>query len=455
MNTLELYEAKKQKLIEEFRLAKKEGRSVGLGKKTSNLFRERKQNKTRKINVRDFNRVISVDSEHLIAEVEGMTKYEDFVRETLKYGLLPTVVPELKSITVGGATTGIGIESSSFRYGFVHETVMEMEILTGQSEVVVCNAHNKHKDLFFGFPNSYGTLGYALKLKVKLVPVKKNVQLTHTRFHDAKSFFKELERICEEGRAKKNAVDFIDGTVFSPEELYITRGTFSDRPQKPSDYKFMNIFYQSIRHKKNDTLTPHDYIWRWDTDWFWCSKHYFMQNKMMRFLFGKFALKSTFYWKIGKWVNNIGLGEKLQKIMSRGKKLEWIIQDVEIPIENAENFFDFFFQEIGIKPVWICPVQAYNSKVHYDLYRTDSRKLYINFGFWDGKITDREDNYYNKLIEAKVQELGGKKSLYSTSYYSKEQFWKLYNKEAYERLKAKYDPEGVLKDLYEKCVRGR
>jgi hypothetical protein len=44
------------------------------------------------------------------------------------------------------------------------------------------------------------------------------------------------------------------------------------------------------------------------------------------------------------------------------------------------------------------------------------------------------------------------KSLYSDSYFSPEQFWEIYNRPAYERLKKKYDPGGALKDLYRKCV---
>ena len=51
--------------------------------------------------------------------------------------------------------------------------------------------------------------------------------------------------------------------------------------------------------------------------------------------------------------------------------------------------------------------------------------------------------------------LGGHKGLYSTAFYSEEEFWAAYNGPAYARLKTAYDPEGRLSGLYEKCVRGR
>jgi FAD/FMN-containing dehydrogenase len=65
------------------------------------------------------------------------------------------------------------------------------------------------------------------------------------------------------------------------------------------------------------------------------------------------------------------------------------------------------------------------------------------------------DGTHNRLIERLVDDLGGRKSLYSTSYYEREHFWRLYNGPAYEVLKKSYDPQGRLLDLYAKCVESR
>ena len=68
-----------------------------------------------------------------------MCTYEDLVAATLPYGLSPLVVPQLKTITLGGAVTGLGIESASFRNGLPHESVLEMDILTGAGEIVTAS----------------------------------------------------------------------------------------------------------------------------------------------------------------------------------------------------------------------------------------------------------------------------------------------------------------------------
>jgi FAD/FMN-containing dehydrogenase len=51
-----------------------------------------------------------------------------------------------------------------------------------------------------------------------------------------------------------------------------------------------------------------------------------------------------------------------------------------------------------------------------------------------------------------VARLGGIKSLYSDSYYSADEFRATYGGDSYRRLKARYDPQGRLGDLYAKCV---
>ena len=75
--------------------------------------------------------MLSVDPVARTADVQAMTTYEHLVDATLAHGLMPTVVPQLKTITIGGAVTGLGIESSSFRDGLPHESVRELEVLTG------------------------------------------------------------------------------------------------------------------------------------------------------------------------------------------------------------------------------------------------------------------------------------------------------------------------------------
>jgi FAD/FMN-containing dehydrogenase len=391
--------------------------------------------------------VLAVDPAAGWVEAEGMVTYEDLTAACLARGVMPAVVPQLKTITLGGAVAGVGIESSSHRYGLVHDTVLELDVLLGDGRVVTCTRDNEHADLFFGFPNSYGTLGYALRVKAKAVPVKPYVRLQHLPFSNPVVFFHELERRLRAGEA-----DFVDGTVFHPNRMYITLGTLVGEAPYASDYTFENIYYRSIAAKAEDYLSIHDYIWRWDTDWFWCSKNVFAQNWFARrFLFGKARLGSRHYTKIMRWNSKVGLTRKLEKVL--GLHSESVIQDVDIPISRAAEFLEFYRREIGLWPLWTCPIGPAPQGGRFTLYpmRED---WYVNFGFWDVKRT-REAHppgHFNRLIERKVVELGGIKSLYSDSYFPEDEFARLYGGDAYKALKAKYDAGGAFPGLYAKCV---
>src|SRR5689334_8363163 len=139
------------------------GDPVRLAKKTTNLFRPRESASGPGLDVASLDGVLEVDAGSRTADVQGMTTFEHLADATLAHGLMPLVVPELKTITLGGAITGLGIESTSFRHGLPHESVREMDVLTGTGEVVTATPDNAHADLFRGFANSYGTLGYALR----------------------------------------------------------------------------------------------------------------------------------------------------------------------------------------------------------------------------------------------------------------------------------------------------
>jgi FAD/FMN-containing dehydrogenase len=419
--------------------------SVGLRKDSSNLFRDRRGGRKHRLDVRGFNHVLKVDRERGWVDAEGMITYEELATATLACGTMPAVVPQLKTITLGGAVAGVGIEATSFRHGLVHETVLELEVLLADGSMVVATPDNEHRELFFGFPNSYGTLGYALRVKARTIPVKRYVMVERQAYQDAGRFFLDLESQCH------GDADFVDGVVFAPDELYLNLGYFTDRAPHASDYTFEHIYYRSIPEKPLDYLTAHDYLWRWDSDWFWCSKNLLAQNPLVRRLYGRARLNSRTYTRLMRLNARLGLTRLLDRL--RGLHSESVIQDVDIPVARAGEFLDFLHQRVGILPIWICPVRP-RAGYAYPLYPMTPGMLYVNFGFWDVVRTrePRSPGHCNRLVERKVRELGGIKSLYSESYFPEEEFWEIYNRPAYERLKARYDPARRLGDLYQKCV---
>ena len=428
---------------------------VRLAKRTSNLFRTRDKTGARGLDTTGLTGVVAVDPETRTADVEGMCTYEDLVAATLPFGLAPLVVPQLKTITLGGAVTGLGIESTSFRNGLPHESVLEMDILTGAGELITASP-GENADLFRAFPNSYGTLGYAVRLRIELEPVKPFVALTHLRFHTLADLVAATERIVATGRHDGVPVDYLDGVVFSADESYLCVGVQTAASGPVSDYTGQRIFYRSLRHDdgaKDDRLTIHDYLWRWDTDWFWCSGAFGAQHPLIRRFWPRRHLHSRSYAKLMRLERRFDIGDRLEKLHGRPPR-ERVIQDVEVPIERCVEFLDWFLANVPIEPIWLCPLRVRDGD-GWPLYPIRPQQTYVNVGFWSTVPVGATEGENNRMIERKVSELDGHKSLYSDAYYSPEEFDELYGGETYRAVKRRYDPDSRLLDLYAKAVQRR
>lgn len=429
--------------------------AVRLAKPTSNLFRARAKSTVKGLDVSGLTGVIAVDPDARTADVAGMCTYESLVAETLPYGLAPLVVPQLKTITLGGAVTGLGIESTSFRNGLPHESVLEMDILTGSGEVLTAS-RDRHPDLFHAFPNSYGTLGYSVRLKIELEPVKPFVALRHLRFHSLTELVDAMDRIVETGGLDGEPVDYLDGVVFSAEESYLCVGVRTATPGPVSDYTGRQIYYRSIQHpagEKHDRLTIHDYLWRWDTDWFWCSRAFGAQNPKIRRFWPHRYRRSSFYWKLIGYDQRFDIADRIEIRNGRPPR-ERVVQDVEVPIGRTAEFLAWFLENVPIEPIWLCPLRL-RDQSSWPLYPIRPGHTYVNVGFWSSVPVGPEEGFTNRLIERKVSELDGHKSLYSDAYYPREEFDELYGGETYKTVKKAYDPDSRLLDLYAKAVQRR
>ncbi|MCZ3387047.1 MAG: FAD-binding oxidoreductase [Actinomycetia bacterium] len=450
-----VYQVAVDRLRSQYR-ALSEDEPVRLAKKTSNLFRMRDANRAQGLDVSAFSGVIEVDPVNRTADVLGMTTYEDLVDATLRHGLMPMVVPELKTITLGGAVTGLGIESTSFRHGCPHESVIDFDVLTGDGRVLTVTPNGPHADLFTGFPNSYGTLGYALRLRIELAPVKPFVALEHYPVQSAQDAASTIREVTQTRAHRGRPVDFLDGVVFSHDRIIITVGRFVDEAPYLSDYTRAKIYYKSLEQRSSDYLTIRDYLWRWDTDWFWCSRALGVQHRMVRPFLPRRLLRSDVYWKMVGFERRHGWKSGWDAKRGLAPR-EAVIQDVEVPVDRLAEFLAFFHEEIGIAPLWLCPLRQRNPDVTWDLYALDASTTYVNLGFWSSVETKpaQREGHHNRRIEEVVAELGGRKSLYSSSYYEPDNFWSVYNGAQYALLKKQYDPRGRLLDLYDKSVRGR
>ncbi|MFI7071474.1 FAD-binding oxidoreductase [Micromonospora sediminicola] len=435
------------------------GEPVRLAKQTSNLFRPRSAPRTPGLDVSGLTGVLGVDPAARTADVQGMCTYEDLVDATLPHGLMPLVVPQLRTITLGGAVTGLGIESTSFRNGLPHESVTEMDLLTGAGEIVTARPQGEHADLFRAFPNSLGSLGYATRLRIELQPVRRHVALRNIRFNRLEELVDAVAEVVAKGAWAGDPVDAMDGVMFSPGESYLVLGTFTDEAEgPPSDYTGQEIYYRSLRRRTRDVLGAYDYLWRWDTDWFWCSAAFGVQHPVVRRLWPQRYRRSDVYHRIVRLEHRHQVAARIDRWRGRPAR-ERVVQDVEIPLDRTAEFLRWFATDVGMTPVWLCPLRlrepaGRGSARAWPLYPLQPGETYVNIGFW-GSVpiaAGAADGDVNRQIERMVSEVGGHKSLYSDAYYDRAAFDRLYGGDTWRAVKDRYDPDHRLTGLYEKAV---
>jgi len=435
------HEDRKRLLIESLQ-ASAEG--VSLGKRTSsNLFRyQPRQRAGRRIDLSGFNQVLRVDAGARRLEVEGLATFEAIVDRTLPHGLVPLITPELKHITVGGAIVGIGIESNCYRHGFVHDGMLEAEVLLPDGRIVTCSAQSE-PELFRALPNSYGTLGYILRATMRLMPALPYVHLHTARFDDLDAYLAAMRAATE-----RADVDFVEGIFYSESSLFLTLSRFVEKPPRVDDILRRNVFYRLIEREPDVYLTTKDYLFRYDPDWFWN-----LPETPAYALFRRFApaaMRNSGFYK-----RYVEAKTRLLDRVAPGRPdpEEPLIQDWEVPWEQASHLTRFALREVdlGGKP-WI--VTAIRTPASPTLYPIRAGALYYNLGCYCQvrKPAGRDAYHYTRVMDRKCFDLGGIKMLYSSTFLSKAEFGRIYNGAEYERLKKRYDPAQRQRSLYEKCV---
>lgn len=446
------YELKKQEALRQFYRLKADKNITLKPKSTTHFMRRRVKSNT--LNLHALNRVLEVNTQENYVEAEGLATFYDIFEATAQVGYMPVVVPEFRNITVGGAIAGLGVEASSFKYGLVHENILEMEVLTGKGEVVVVS-ENKHRDLFISMPNSLGTIGYILKCKLRIVPIKKFIGVELLRFNNARDFFSRI-KMC----STDDNLDFLEGVVFSPDKFVLLLGYLRDSME--DEGKLFDIYrhawfrYLETTRDTHIYFTPKDYMWRWDADAFWGTKELGVLGELFNIsLFREALLKPLLRSdRLLKIHHTLAYHPALPNLFTTlfGRK-EQFIQDVGIEIDKCAEFMSWYGNKIAVYPIWICPVRKFHDRHFYPLYQWQGN-LIVDIGFYSYKklIGDLPAHYYTKLVEQKLLGFKGIKGLYSTSFFTPEEFWSMHDRERYLAAERIYDPDSVFPELYDKVV---
>ncbi|KID77892.1 Delta(24)-sterol reductase [Metarhizium brunneum] len=416
---------------------------------STNSTRPRPRPGARIVDISALSNVVGVDRSSRTALVEPNVPMDRLVESTLRHGLVPPVVMEFPGITAGGGYAGTAGESSSFKHGFFNETINYVEMVLGNGDVV--RASNEEKpDLFQGAAGSVGTLGITTLMELKLIEAKKYVRTT---YHRTASVAEAVEKVRAETQNPDN--DYVDGILFSKDHGVIITGTMTD--EKPADARVQTFsrardpwFYLHVKDRTKSTASSAppsvvdyiplaEYLFRYDRAGFWVGAQgwtyfkYVPFNRWTRWLLDDFMHTRMLY----------------RALHASGESARFVVQDLALPYDKADEFVNYTTDAFGIWPLWLCPLRQtlpptfhpYTGETETAADGSTAPKDILNIGLWGWGPADHDEFVTkNRALEDKLVQLGGRKWLYAHTYYDQDEFWKVYDKNRgwYQSLRDKY-----------------
>ena len=281
---------------------------------------------------------------------EGMTTYATLVDATLARGTMPRVAPQLKSITLGGASPAWASRRRRSagprarvgrRVGRADRRRLYRPLHARQRTPRVCSTASLTPTARWATPR--------VTARIASAPASSPSSIGAMRAR--RPFFDDMARL-----ATRPDVDFLDGVAFAPRRPR-ERRRFVDGAPSTSDYGFgAGSTTSRSANARSDFLTTRGYLWRWDTDWFCISKQIGAQHPLARRLLGRERPNSGDV-PARDALERAGLRRAWQRL--RGVQSRRVGDPGRgRPARTGAAFLEFLAREIGIRPVWLCLLRA-------------------------------------------------------------------------------------------------
>ena len=133
------------------------------------------------------------------ALVDGGTRWLDLLAQTIPQGLTPPTLVDFLELTIGGTLSLGGIGSQAFRHGSQVDNVLELQVVTGEGELVSCSP-SQNVTLFEAARSGLGQFGVIVRARVRLIAAPPNARLYHAFYSSLPDFLDDLESLIDDGR---------------------------------------------------------------------------------------------------------------------------------------------------------------------------------------------------------------------------------------------------------------
>ena len=362
--------------------------------------------------------VLRIDTEAMEVTVEPYVTIGFLNRVLVPEGVTLAVVPELDALTIGGLLMGGGIESTSHKHGLFHRLATEVELVTAEGETLTVSEEH-HADIFHALPMSYGTLGFVVSAKLRLV---RYLPFLRLEYRPTRSLEDSARLLEQEARGEG---DSVEGIAFSRDTAVIMTGTFVEeadvewdkvnslgRWYKPWFYQHVETFLTSGPAVEYvPTLHFHQ---RHNKPTFWLTSLWlpWASGPLARLLTG--------------WIlpMNHHLLCLVKETFLQGELADnWVLQDFILPIHHLKEGIQLSHDSTAIYPLWMVPVT-----LEGEVDKSRGSTLFVDLGVYG--VT--ELNEFNgrdatlRKFEKFTLEKGGFQALYAETLLEEEDFDRMF-----------------------------
>ncbi|WCJ29336.1 Cytokinin dehydrogenase 7 [Euphorbia peplus] len=155
--------------------------------------------------------IVRINGENLL-DVSGGALWEDVLKRCVSVcKLSPRSWTDYLGLTVGGTLSNAGVSGQAFRYGPQTSNVTELDVVTGEGDIVTCS-ETENSQLFFGALGGLGQFGIITRARVKLQPAPDMVRWIRMVYIEFEDFSRDAEWLV----SRKNGMsfDYVEGFVF-------------------------------------------------------------------------------------------------------------------------------------------------------------------------------------------------------------------------------------------------
>lgn len=430
----------------------------------------------------DMYDVLEVNEKEMWVRVEPMVNMGQLSAELIPRGLTIPVVPELDDLTVGGLVMGVGIETSSHKYGLFNDTVLEVRVALADGTIMTCS-RTENRDMWDALPWSYGTLCFLLSAKIRLIKCEPYIRIEYI---PCKTREAGVDTFASLASAPPSTVpDFLESLQYSSAESVVMPAFFASAAEaeadpskindisvwhKPWFFKHVQSFLRrgpaSASSGKNENkfveyIPLRAYYHRHSRSIFWELEEIipFGNHPVARWLLG---------WALPPKVSFLKITQT-QKVREMYENMH-VIQDMLVPVTKMSAALDVFEEQFGIYPLWLCPYRAYDyskdghGHAHRCLLRKpeapegEEYEMYVDLGAYGVPRVVKEKKPFDivktsRVVEGWVAANRGHQMLYATSYQTEQEFEGMFDHSHYDAVKKQVDPLLRFPRVYEKTCK--